>query len=208
MKRIVSVIMLFVVIISITGCGSIDSVILSTNSCEIVAGKEFQLSYSIVPQDADTSDLVWVSANEDIATVDINGNISAHKEGQTSVFITDGKKTFATCSVTVLRKAAYDLLNDNERAFVDMALRYINVFKNPDSVVIKDICYTPNDSEPSKSFWVVEVSAQNGFGGTSSEIYVLDNIYGFHENPYIFMVGFDSNYYRMELINEAISDKR
>lgn len=208
MKRIISVIMLFVVIISITGCGGADSVILSADNCEIVAGKEFQLSYSVVPQDADTSDLVWVSANEDIATVDINGNISAHKEGQTSVFVTDGKKTFAICSVTVLRKAAYDLLSDDERTFVDMALKYINVFKNPDSVVIKDISYTPNDSEPSKSFWIVEVSAQNGFGGTSSEIYVLDNIYGFHENPYIFMVGYDGNYYRMDLINEAISDKR
>lgn len=208
MKKAITIVLILVLILTCVACSSVDSVILSTSSCEIVAGETFELSYSIIPENADTSKLIWKSADDSIATVEQNGIILAHKKGQTSVFLTDGKKTFATCSVTVLRKAAYDLLNDEERAFVDMALKNISVFKNPDSVSIVDLGYVPNDSNPSQSFWVVEVSAQNSFGGTNSEIYVLDNQYGFHENPYIFMVPADTIYYRVDLINEAISDRR
>lgn len=208
MKKVVAGVLTLIIILAITGCGGVDSVILSTNTCEIVAGEEFQLSYSVIPEDADTSDLLWKSADENIATVENNGTILAHKEGQTSVFLTDGEKAFATCSVTVLRKAAYDLLNEDELAFVDVALKYINVFKNPDSVVVNDIGYVPDEDDPSKSFWVVEVSAQNGFGGTSSEIYVLDKVYGFYSNEYITIIPYGTEYYRMDLINEAIADKR
>ena len=122
------------------------------------------------------------------------------------MFFTDGEQTFATCAVTVLRKAAYALLNDEERAFVDMALRYIGNFKNPSSVEFLDIGYVEGDGsiEP---FWVVEVSAENSFGATSSAIYVLDSTYGFHSNEYIFMVPYGGPIYRTSLVNEAIDDK-
>lgn len=208
-KYVFVVSVLLLVLITLVGCegaSGVDSVILATNSCEIVADETHVLSYQVIPGDADMSGFSWKSANESVATVDASGTISAHEEGQTTVFLTDGERTFATCAVTVLRKAAYDLLNDTERDFVDMALRYINGFKNPDSVEILDIAFIEGEGT-SKPFWVVEVSAENGFGGTDKEVYVLDNTYGFHSNEYILMVPFDKEYYRLDLINEAIDEK-
>ena len=108
----------------------------------------------------------------------------------------------------MLRKAAYDLLSNEEREFVDAVLRDIDVFKNPSSVEIMDVVFIEGD-DTIESFWVVKVSAQNGFGATSSEIYTLSKTIGFYSNEYIttMPVSFGQSY-RLNLINEAIADKR
>lgn len=181
----------------------VDSVILSTNSCDVVEGETFSLSYQVIPENADLSNYVWKSVDENVATVDANGTISAHNVGQTTVYFTNGEKTFASCTINVMRKAAYDLLSDAERDFVDTVLKDINYFKNPNAVKIHKVSYSKSNGY---ECWFVEISSTNSYGGTIKEIYVLERS-GFMKNPYILVAIHDEDY-RLDLINEAIDDRR
>lgn len=180
----------------------VDSVILSTNSCDVVEGETFSLSYQVIPENADLSNYVWKSVDESVATVDANGMISAHKVGQTTVYFTNGEKTFASCTINVMRKAAYDLLSDAERDFVDTMVKYISYFKNPNAVEILAVSYTNSSM---LEFWSVKISSTNSYGGRTTGIYALmrDCII---EDPYVAVVIHDADY-RLDLINEAIDDR-
>ena len=52
------------IILGLCYCGNnINSVTLSTNSCEIVEDKTFKLSYSVIPENANVDGLIWTSAD-------------------------------------------------------------------------------------------------------------------------------------------------
>lgn len=83
--------------------------IVSTESIEIdnaeisISNKETaQLTANLVPAYSTYSGVIWTSTNEDIATVDESGLVTAKKIGEATIKATsaDGK-TFAECKVTV-----------------------------------------------------------------------------------------------------------
>ena len=65
-------------------------------------GHELQLQATVLPEDATDKTVVWSSDNESIVTVDEEGTVSAHAQGQATVTVTaeDGGFT-AGCLVTV-----------------------------------------------------------------------------------------------------------
>ena len=203
MEKVLIGILALVMVLGLVGCGGINSVTLSTNTCEIVQDETYELSYAVIPENAKTDELIWSSADEKIATVDKTGKITAISVGQTSITVSNGKKVFATCSVVVLEKPAYERLSEEEKAFVDCFLSKISIFKNPDSVEVEGITFVPADDID--DFWVVKVRAQNGFGATSSAVYYLSTEMGFSEAG---LFTFHDANYRLDLINEAIADKR
>lgn len=205
MKKILVLILAIGIIATLCACNNIDSVILSTNSCEIVRDETLTLAYSTVPENVNTDGLVWASADENVATVDANGMITAKSVGQTTITVSNGKKVFATCSVTVLEKPAYDLLNDKEREFVDAFITKIGAFKNPNSVQIMGIQFIPGDDI--EDFWTIKVNAQNGFGGTSTSVYFFNKTHGFNEVDSLYFTSSDPEY-RLDLVNQAIAEKR
>ena len=50
-------------------------------------GGTLQLTLDIRPANANVIDLIWVSTNEDVATIDANGLITALRSGQTKIFV-------------------------------------------------------------------------------------------------------------------------
>lgn len=203
MKKICGVVLLLVVFCSLCACApKINSITLSTNTCEIVQDETLQISYTVLPENANTDKLVWKSADESVATVESNGTIHAVAVGQTTVTVSDGTQAFASCSVTVLEKAAYLQLNEEEKTFVDAFLRHIYAFKNPSSVEIRDVFFVPATDETT-DFWSVEVNAQNGFGGFTNETYYLHEDTGFSKS--ILPSGASSGY-NIDLINKAIKE--
>ena len=62
-----------------------------------------QLSATITPDDADNRTVTWTSDNEEIATVDENGLVTAVGEGTATITATanDGSGVSASCVVTV-----------------------------------------------------------------------------------------------------------
>ena len=58
------------------------------------------LTATVLPADATDPTVTWSSDNEEVATVDANGVVTAHKAGSAIITATAGEKT-ATCPVTV-----------------------------------------------------------------------------------------------------------
>ena len=220
MKKIVSItFFLILVLMSFAGCGEkanpkVETIVLSQNSVSLTEGDSVILEYSVLPQNA-TCNISWKSLNTEIAKVDQNGKISAISAGQTNIIATDTSGAGATCSVVVNPQKAYLKLNKYEKEFVDTFAKSLHRFKNPSSVTVKGIQYISTESSwEILGKWQVYVSAQNGFGGNSSTLYMLSKDGNISEALLQYeLVG--GTYvengiaygYNLNLINEALKEK-
>lgn len=188
-----------VTIVPITG------IVLSTNSCEMVEEETYQLLYTLFPEDASDYGLKWASANTATATVDSTGKITAVAPGQTTISVANSSGIVTTCSVTVSEKPAFERLSEKEKALLDCVLEHIDQFKNQDSVEIRAV-------QENGESWIIEVSAQNGFGGRNISVYYLNDSWGFWNWESFDMdqevdITPDENF-NIKLLNEALDELR
>ena len=122
-----------------------NELILSTS------GEPQRLTYSIFGEGINDGDLVWISENEDIATVDDTGLVTPKKAGRTVVSIKTADSSFkADCAVTVLQ-AAQDITIDKA------SLSLLSGGKNgeltakllPETAVKRQIKWTSSDENVS-----------------------------------------------------------
>lgn len=81
----------------------VEGISLAERELSLVEGRTHQLVYTVTPEDADDSGLVFTSGSPSIATVSSTGLITAVSEGQTSVYVSlpDGShRTSCTVRVT------------------------------------------------------------------------------------------------------------
>lgn len=76
-------------------------------SLKIKEGGSSKITATVVPSNATNSSVKWVSSSPDVATVDDSGNVTALKEGSTTITCTavDGSGVSAVCPVTVTAKS-------------------------------------------------------------------------------------------------------
>ena len=76
-------------------------------SLKIKEGGSSKITATVVPSNATNSSVKWVSSSPDVATVDDSGNVTALKEGSTTITCTavDGSGVSASCPVTVKAKS-------------------------------------------------------------------------------------------------------
>lgn len=81
----------------------VKSITVSPNSATIKEGESILLSYIIAPETATYKDVLWTSEDNDVATVDANGLVTAVSSGTTSItaVATDGSDVYGDCEVTV-----------------------------------------------------------------------------------------------------------
>lgn len=74
---------------------------------ELIEGNSSKITAIVVPSNATNSSVKWVSSSPDVATVDDSGNVTALKEGSTTITCTavDGSGVSASCPVTVKAKS-------------------------------------------------------------------------------------------------------
>jgi len=86
-----------------------------------VGGKE-KLEANIIPEGATNREINWVSSNEEIVTVDQEGNVEAKKIGEAIITAstTDGRHT-AECKITVI-EMEYEVEQEGE----EISIRQIN----------------------------------------------------------------------------------
>lgn len=75
--------------------------IISKASLNLEVGEMFQLLAKIEPQTDSSTIFEWVSRDENVATVDDNGYVTAIAEGETEITVSYGKAYTQTCVVTV-----------------------------------------------------------------------------------------------------------
>lgn len=81
-------------------CTPATKVTLNMTKATVDEGDELQLETVVAP-DNHTDKLTWTSANEEIATVDENGLVTAQATGIVKITVTSGSGKSATCTVTV-----------------------------------------------------------------------------------------------------------
>ncbi|MBQ2509899.1 MAG: Ig-like domain-containing protein, partial [Erysipelotrichaceae bacterium] len=83
----------------------VASVSLDRESAALEEGKTIQLTAEVLPENADDKSLTWASDDEDVATVDQSGLVTAVAEGTATITVTtnDGSDLSAACTVTVTK---------------------------------------------------------------------------------------------------------
>lgn len=90
----------------------VEKVALDQTSVELKEGATLVLTATITPSDATEQGLEWASDNEDVATVDANGKVTACSEGRATITATttDGSEKSASCEVTVIARRPGEVL--------------------------------------------------------------------------------------------------
>ena len=86
---------------------AVRGIALEKDTLSLREGRTATLTATVTPEDATNKNVVWSSDNEDVATVDQNGVVTAVGRGEATITVTteDGNKT-ATCTVTVTKKSS------------------------------------------------------------------------------------------------------
>ncbi|MBR3099377.1 MAG: Ig-like domain-containing protein [Clostridia bacterium] len=120
---------------------------LSLPEKSVAAGEQISVSASLLPDDASIPQLVWSSANPEIAVVDENGTVTGVARGNARIVASaaDGSNVRANISVRVTQKAEQILL-DRQEVTVDTgrstALKATVLPKNADN---KNVIWTSSD---------------------------------------------------------------
>ena len=88
----------------------VTSVALNETSKELKVGESFQLTATVLPENADDKSVSWSSSSSGVASVDQTGKVTAVATGDAVITVTtnDGNKT-ATCEVSVSVIPAADI---------------------------------------------------------------------------------------------------
>ena len=81
---------------------------LDKTELSLYTGRSETLTATVKPDNANDKSLIWSSDNEDVATVDQNGNVKAISRGEAVITATaaDGQGAKAECKVTVRKKSS------------------------------------------------------------------------------------------------------
>ncbi len=71
-----------------------------TKAAMAVGGQDLQLSASMLPEN-NTDTVKWISSDEELATVDENGVVTAHKSGKVKITAQSGSGKKTTCTVSI-----------------------------------------------------------------------------------------------------------
>lgn len=90
---------------------------------KIEEGNSSKITATVAPSNATNNSVKWVSLSPDVATVDDSGNVTALKEGSTTITCTavDGSGVSASCPVTVTAKST---TNPSEQGKTDPAYTF------------------------------------------------------------------------------------
>ena len=84
-----------------TGDTEITSVTLNSSTLTLEAGKTGKLSATVLPDSAADKSITWSSSNTDVASVSLNGTVTAKKAGTAVITATATNGKNASCTVTV-----------------------------------------------------------------------------------------------------------
>ena len=88
--------------VTVTAAVPVESVKLDKESLDLVEGDKATLTATVTPDNATDKTVIWISSDEAIATV-ANGEVTAVKEGTTTITAKAGDKT-AACAVKIVKK--------------------------------------------------------------------------------------------------------
>ena len=128
----------------------VEGITLNATEQTLTEGETFALTASVTPENATNKSLAWTSSDENVATVDANGLVTAVKEGTATITVkaTDGSNTSASCTITV--KAPVVLvegitLNATEQTLTEGETFALTASITPENATNKSLAWTSSD---------------------------------------------------------------
>ena len=183
----------------------VTGITLATNEEEIEVGQTLQLTATIQPENATNKEYSWSSSDEDVATVDENGLVSAIAAGLATITVTttDGGKT-ATCAVKVKAKEGiwYSLVTSTDNLAQDDKVIIVNT-ENKRAM-------STTQNENNRQATVVTIASGKAFVPKNGDVQVLtlegnntDGWYFYTGSGYLYAASSSNN----QLKTEAGKDK-
>ena len=176
---------------------SVNGISFDKRELDMRVGNQYKLSVSFYPYDATDKSLVWLSTNEAVATVDKNGNVTAHKAGYAIIRATsvDGEKE-ANCFVRVRWGNEPVLcesikLNKNEYTIILGQSAQIIATVFPENAHYPKLIYTVDDESVvtcdkngmltpvSPGISLVTVKSEDGNCTTATVVTVIEETYSY-----------------------------
>lgn len=137
----------------------VESIIINENVVELNVGESVKLVTICAPSNASFTAVDWSSSDENIATVDIFGNVTKLADGETIITAatTDGSNLTATCKI----------VNPQARIEVeDIALNETDVTLNEGQTVQLQATVSPDDANNKEIVWT---SSNDGIATVTQE---------------------------------------
>ncbi len=124
----------------------LSSILFRQQEVVMGVGRSRQLQYSLVPQDAEASGLVWSSSDPSVVSVDELGVLTSHKIGtaQITLATADGRIS-AVCSVKVTENIPITGLSFHITEFT---------FDSPEDTLVLTPVFTPEDTSEREVQWI------------------------------------------------------
>ncbi len=108
----------------LTSADSASDISLSESSLTMAVNQRIKINASVVPEDCKNKMVLWSSDNEDIATVNENGYVTAHKTGTVTISASADNGVVKYCTVNIQATPFTDLTSKWYIPFVEKAYQY------------------------------------------------------------------------------------
>lgn len=105
----------------LTAADSASDISLSESSLTMAVNQRIKINASVVPEDCKNKMVLWSSDNEDIATVNENGYVTAHKTGTVTISASADNGVVKYCTVNIQATPFTDLTSKWYIPFVEKA---------------------------------------------------------------------------------------
>lgn len=123
---------------------AVDGIVLNETEVVIVEGAEFELGYTINPENATDKTVTWSSSNEEVATVDATGKVTTIAAGEAIITATAGEKT-AECKFIVKKAVATVTISKTEATLLIGDTLELTATIDPADAIVTEITWSSSD---------------------------------------------------------------
>ncbi|MBQ4644624.1 MAG: Ig-like domain-containing protein, partial [Clostridia bacterium] len=141
----------------------VESIKIINNDILLPIDKTQKLTIEINPQNATDKELIFKSENEDVASVDTNGNITANKEGTTTITVISKDNPDATDKIQVTVKvpvSGVEIKDDDFELEIGESKDLTTVL-TPGNATNKELIFESSDSDIAKVDNNGKITAEN-----------------------------------------------
>lgn len=127
------------------------SISLNPNQANLKVAETLQLEAAVLPENATDKTIAWASSDNAVASVDINGNVTANSVGEAIVTATstDGSNVVAECRVTVVPTPIEGITIEANGSTTLKALQTVQLTAiiTPETATDKSVSWSSSNSE-------------------------------------------------------------
>ena len=127
----------------------VEAVTLSEHQIVLNKEEQFTLSVSVTPEDADDMTIEWKSEDESVASVNVNGVVTAIKEGETRIYATStatGIEDF--CTVLVRKNVTSISLEESQISLANIGdTKQLIAVISPDDATDKSVTWKSSNEQ-------------------------------------------------------------